>query len=278
MQERGTLGNTAFRLNFTISQGTLPQFRILFNGSSVAYTYNAQYQLIQTVAFNGQTAGANYSVEVYAWNYISTVYLADIFMVVTAMLNPQIRASTTVATFPGPILFEYTMDSGSEVTVSFSFGDSLNDVPVVCRNFGQYPMNQWNQCAGTNRTFRIPGTVTVIAEFSNAAGTVYKYLSVELRTSVRGMEVRTTLEIPGRACSAGFVDNRAIASFRMQAINGSIKPASNAQVMIIPDTINKPNAFIGPFNLTIDYFTTPASSSSGLSVIYNAIGKLTNSP
>jgi hypothetical protein len=273
LQQYGVIKNTNYRLNFTIAQGTAPQFRVLVNGAQVNYTYNQQNNLIQTILFNGQSSSMNFTVEIYAWNYLSSVYLANIFSIVSLIVNPQIRASTTSTNFPGPIFFEYTMESGSDLQISFSFGDTLVDNPVQCQYNGNYPTNVWSSCSGTNHTFAIPGTITVIVAFSNAISTVYKFLNVTLSTSVNPIQVATTLQLPSIQCSAGYVDNRAIASFVIQAANATVKPSSNAQVLIIPDAINYPTVTQGPFQLTLDYFSVPATSTNGLNVIYSAIGK-----
>jgi hypothetical protein len=91
---------------------------------------------------------------------------------------------------------------------------------------------------------------------------------------VNPIEITTTLQLPSTQCSAAFIDTRAIASFVIQSTNATDKPASNAQVYIIPDSINQPTVKQGPFQLTLNYFTVPAMTSSGLNVIYNSIGKI----
>ena len=273
LQQHGINKNTDYRLNFTIAQGSYPQFRVLINGTQVSYTYSSQYNLIQTIAFNGQPSGFNLSVEIYAWNYLSSSYLADAFSVVSPIVNPRVQSSVMNTSFPGPILFQYTMDSGSETQVTFSFGDTLVDNPVVCRLSGDYPANQWSQCAGTNHTFQIPGTITIIVGFSNAISTVYKYITVTLTTSVQPIQVITSLQVASQQCSAAFIDTRAVASFMIQSMNASSKPASNAQVIIIPDAINQPSVSQGPFQLNLDYFASPSVTSTGLNVIYTSTGK-----
>ncbi|UJR27333.1 hypothetical protein I4U23_008626 [Adineta vaga] len=275
LQQRGVVKNSNFRLNFTIAQGTGPFFRIFFNGTQLNYTYDDQYNLVQTSLISGQTQSTNYTIEIYAWNYISSVNLTDIFTVVSPIGNAQIRASQNSTVFPGPIAFEYTVESGSNIMVTFSFGDTLINNPVVCEYGGDYPVNVWSSCSGLNHTFEIPGTITITAAFTNAIGTVYKYISVILSTSVKSIVLSTILQLPSTQCSAGFADTRGIASFIIQAANTSIKPASNAQVMIIPDAINQPSDIRGPFSLTLNYFTSPATSSSGLDVIYSAAGNYT---
>lgn len=213
------------------------------------------------------------SVEIYAWNRLSSSYLLDSFSVLSPIVNPQVQSSAVSGSFPGPILFEYTMQSGSDVQITFSFGDTLIDNPVVCQFTGDYPADQWSRCAGTNHTFQIPGTITVIVAFSNAISTVYKYITVTLTTSVQPIEVRTGLQLPSQQCSAAFIDNRGVASFMIQSKNVSAKPASNARVTIIPDAINQPTVSQGPFQLNLDYFASPAVTSSGLNVIYTSPGK-----
>lgn len=260
-------------MNFTIAQGTAPQFRVLINGVQVNHTYDEQYKLVQTTTFPGQSTPMNYTAEIYAWNYISSSYVSNIFTIDSSIVNPQIRASTTQISFPGPILFEYTMESGSNVQISFSFGDTLADTPVVCNYAGDYPSNTWNSCSGTNHIFEIPGTITIIVGFTNAIGTIYKYLTVTLSTSVKSIQAVTSLQLGSYQCSAAYVDNRAIASFKIQALNATVKPASNAQVLIIPDMINYPSVTQGPFQLTLNYFAVPAVTSSGLNVIYSSPGK-----
>ena len=274
LQEHGTTKNTNYRLNFSLAQGTAPQFRILINGAQVNYTYNALLNLAQTVSFPGQSSAFNYSVEVYAWNYLSSIYIIDTFALVTPIVNPQVRASTVSTVFPGPILFEYYVEAGSGLSVAFSFGDTLANIPVVCTYSGEYPSNVWSQCAGTNHVFQIPGTITVVVAFSNAFNTIYQYLSVALTTSVNPIEVRTSLQLPSQPCLAAFVDNRAVASFFIQAQNSLVKPASDAQVLIIPDAINQPTVSQGPFRVTMNYFAMPSMSTSGLNVIYTAPGKI----
>ena len=273
LQQRGTIKDSNYRLNFTIAQGSSPEFRILFNGTQVGYTFYAQYGLIQTVAFSGQSSASNFTVEIYAWNYLSSVYLTDSFSVLSPVVNPQIRASTTSATFPGPISFEYSMDSGSNVIIVFSFGDSLIDNSITCINTGDFPANLWARCAGTNHTFLIPGTITVIVSFTNSISTIYKYLTIALITPVSPIEVRTVLQLSSGPCSAGFIDNRAIASFIIQGQNSFVKPAANAQVVIYPDIINRPTISQGPFQLTMNYFASPASTTNGLNVMYSATGR-----
>lgn len=196
------------------------------------------------------------------------------FSIVSLVVNPQIRASTTSTLFPGPILFEYTMDSGSNVQISFSFGDTSADNPVICQYVGDYPANVWSSCSGTNHTFEIPGTITIIVAFTNAISTVYKYLTVKLETSVNPIEVATSLQLLSSQCSAAFIDNRAIASFIIRSKNSTAKPASNAQVIIIPDSINHPTVTQGPFDLTLNYFASPATTISGLNVIYTSTGNI----
>jgi hypothetical protein len=164
------------------------------------------------------------------------------------------------------------MDSGSNIDILFSFGDTLADTPVVCQYIGNYPLGVWSSCSGTNHTFQIPGTRTIIATFTNAISTVYKYLTVTLTTSVNPIEVTTGLQLLSSQCAAAFIDDRAIASFIIQAKNSTAKPASNAQVIIIPDAINNPTVTQGPFDLTFDYFASPAATSSGLNVIYTSTG------
>ena len=274
LRERGTTKNTNYRLNFTLSQGTAPQFRILINGAQVNYTYNALLNLAQTVSFPGQSSAFNYSVEVYAWNYLSSSYAVDTFSLVTPIVNPQVRASTVSTAFPGPILFEYSVESGSSLSVAFSFGDTLANVPVVCTYSGEYPSNVWNQCTGTNRVFQIPGTITVVVAFSNAYNTIYQYVSIALTTSINPIEVRTSLQLSSQPCLAAYIDNRAIASFVIQAQNSMVKPASDAQVLIIPDAINQPTVTQGPFKVTMNYFASPSMSSSGLNVIYTSPGEI----
>ena len=254
LQQLGVSKNTNFRLNFTIAQGTAPQFRVLINGTAVNFTYDALYQLVQTSSFNGQSSSANYTVEIYAWNYISSSYISDIFSIVSPIVNPQIRASITSTSFPGPILFEYTMESGANIEVSFSFGDTLADNPIQCVYNGDFPTNVWTSCAGTNHIFEIPGTLTITVAFTNAIGTVYKYLTVTLTTSVKAIEVATTMQLPLSQCAAAYVDNRAIASFILRGVNSTVKPASNAQVLIIPDSLNHPTVTQGPVQLTLNYF------------------------
>lgn len=273
MQQRGVIRNTNFRLNFTIAQGTAPQFRILINGAQVNHTYDEQYNLVQTNSFPGQATSMNYSVQIYAWNHISSSYISDIFSIDTTIANPDVRASTTNILFPGPILFEYTMETGSNVKISFSFGDTLADNPVVCNHAGDYPLNTWSSCSGTNRVFEIPGTITIIVAFTNSIDTIYKYLTVTLSTSVRPIEVATNLQLGSYQCAAAYVDNRAIASFIIRALNNTAKPASNAEVLIIPDSVNAPSVTQGPFQLTMNYFAMPAVSTSGLNVIYSSPGE-----
>lgn len=272
LQQRGAIRSSNYRLNFTIAQGTSPQFRILFNGTQVGYTYYEQFGLIQTHPLSDQSGASNYTVEIYAWNFLSSAYLLDTFSVQSPIVNPLIRASTINTVFPGPIAFEYTMQSGSDVNVVFSFGDTLIDSPVSCPHAGEFPANQWASCSGTNRTFLIPGTITVIVAFSNAISTIYKYLTVILITPVSPIEVRTTLQLPSRPCSAAFVDSRAIASFVIQGQNNTVKPAANAQVMVFPDIINQPTLSQGPFQLTMNYFAAPAATTNGLNVMYRAPG------
>ena len=273
LQQRGVIKNTNFRLNITIAQGTAPQFRVLIDGAQVNYTYDVQYNLVQTNSFPGQSASMNYSVQIYAWNYISSSYVNEMFSIDSTIVNPDVRASTTNTLFPGPILFEYTMQSGSNVQVSFSFGDTLANNPVVCNHGGDYPTNTWNSCSGTNHAFEIPGTITIIVAFTNSIGTVYKYLTVTLSTSVKPIEVATNLQLGSYQCAAAYVDNRAIASFIIRALNNTVKPASNAEVLIIPDVINSPSVTQGPFQLTVNYFAMPAVTTSGLNVIYSSPGK-----
>lgn len=165
------------------------------------------------------------------------------------------------------------MDSGSNVNVIFSFGDSLIDTSVTCQNPGDFPANQWTQCSGTTHTFLIPGTITVIASFTNSISTIYKYLTVTLITSVSPIEVRTNLQLLSGPCSAAFVENRAITSFVIQGSNNTVKPAANAQVMIFPDILNRPTFSQGPFQLTMNYFSTPAATTNGLNVMYSAPGR-----
>jgi hypothetical protein len=165
------------------------------------------------------------------------------------------------------------MDAGSDIQVSFSFGDTLVNNPVQCQYSGNYPANAWSSCSGTNHTFAIPGTITIIVAFSNAVGTIYKFLNVTLSTSVNPIQVATTLQLSSIQCAAAYVDNRAIASFVIEATNATVKPASNAQVLVIPDAIHYPTVTQGPFQVTLDYFAAPASTTSGLNVIYSAPGK-----
>ncbi|CAF3607443.1 unnamed protein product [Adineta steineri] len=275
LQQHGVVKNVSFRLNITIAQGTSPLFRILFNGVQVNYTYDPTYNLVQTTSFNGQGGATNYSVDIYAWNYLSSVYVSDTFYVVSLITNPQIRASTTSTLYPGPIVFEYTMDSGSSTNVTFTFSDTLITIPVTCLYSGDYPGGVWSGCTGTNHTFAIPGTLTVLASFTNAISTAYKYITITLSTSVKALQLSTLLQLNSGQCAAAFVDNRAVASFIIQAANATVKPASNAQVLIIPDAVNQPGVTLGPFALTLDYFSTPAIASSGLDVIYTATGNYT---
>ncbi|CAF4570593.1 unnamed protein product [Rotaria sp. Silwood1] len=275
LQQNGVAKNTNYRLNFTIAQGTAPQFQIIVNGAQVNYTYNEQYNLVQTDYFPGQLSSMNYTVEIYAWNYLSSSYLSNIFSIVSPIVNPQIRSSVMNTSFPGPILFEYTMESGSDIDILFSFGDILTNNSVICQYYGDYPTNIWNYCQNTNHTFQIPGTLTIIVAFTNAISTVYKYLTVTLTTSVNPIEVVTNLQIPSSQCVAAFIDNRAIASFVIQSTNGISKPASNAQLIIIPDSINQPTVTQGPFQLTFNYFASPAITSNGLNVIYTSLGNYT---
>jgi len=165
------------------------------------------------------------------------------------------------------------MDSGSNINIDFSFGDTITNNPVQCQYIGDYIPNIWSSCSGTNHTFAIPGTITIIAAFTNAIGTVYKYITVTLTTSVNPIQVATTLQLLSSQCSAAFIDNRAVASFIIQASNTTVKPASNAQVIIIPDSINQPTVTQGPFDITLNYFATPAVTSNGLNVIYTSVGK-----
>jgi hypothetical protein len=260
-------------LNFTIAQGTSPQFRVLFNGTQVNYTYNAQYNLVQTTTFPGLPSAINYTAEIYAWNYISSSYVSDSFSIVSPIVNPQIRSSTTQIQFPGPISFEYSMTSGSFVDVAFFFGDTLTDDPVTCSYIGDYPSNAWSLCTGTNHTFEIPGTITIIAGFTNAIGTIYKYLTVTLTASVKPIEVITSLQVSPYQCLAAYVDNRAIASFVIQSSNITAKPAPNAQVIVIPDFLNQPSVTQGPFQISLDYFASPAGTTNGLNIIYTSPGK-----
>ncbi|CAF3507643.1 unnamed protein product [Rotaria sordida] len=275
LQQRGIGKNTNFRLNFTIAQGTAPQFRIIVNGIQVNYTYNEQYNLVQTDYFPGQSSSINYTVEAYAWNYISSSYISNIFAIVSPIINPQIRSSVINTYFPGPILFEYTMESGSNIDILFSFGDTITNNPVLCQYYGDYPTNVWNYCPNTNHTFEIPGTLTIVVAFTNPISTVYKYLTITLTTSVNPIEVLTNLQTSASQCAAAFVDNRAIASFIIRSTNTISKPASNAQLIIIPDSINQPTIKRGPFQLTFNYFASPAITSSGLDVIYTALGNYT---
>lgn len=166
------------------------------------------------------------------------------------------------------------MDSGSNVEIAFSFGDTLADNPMICQYYGDYPPGIWSSCSGTNHTFLIPGTITIIVTFTNAISTVYKYLTVKLETSVKLIQVATNLQLLSSQCSAAYIDNRAIASFIIQASNTTVKPASNAQVMIIPDSINYPNVVQGPFQLTFNYFASPAVTTNGLNVIYTSTGNI----
>ncbi|CAF1178747.1 unnamed protein product [Adineta steineri] len=272
LQQRGVVKDTSFRINITFTQGTSPQFRILIDGAQVNYTYNTQNNLIQTTPFSGSSGSTNYSVDIYAWNYISSVYVSDTFYVVSLITNPQIRASTTNILFPGPILFEYTMDSGSNTNVTFTFSDTVLNSPVTCLYSGDYITGVWSSCSGTNHTFAIPGTLTIVATFTNAVSTAIKYLTVTLSTSVKNIQLSTLLQLNSGQCAAAFVDTRAIASFIVTASSTTVKPASNAQVLIIPDAVNQPNVTLGPFSLTMDYFSSPAVSSSGLNVIYSAPG------
>jgi hypothetical protein len=260
-------------LNITISQGTSPQFRILVNGVQVNYTYNALYYLAQTNSISSQSSATNYTIQIYAWNYVSSVYISDVFSIVSAISNPQISASTTNTLFPGPIVFQYTMDSGSNVNVTFSFGDTLINNPVSCLYSGDYPSGVWSGCSGTNHTFAIPGTMTVIVSFTNAISTVYKYLTVTLSTSVSSIVIGTSLQLLSSQCSAAFIGSRATASFIIQAANTTVKPASNPQVLIIPDLINQPTVTQGPFQLTFNYFNSPAATTNGLNIIYSSVGK-----
>ncbi|CAF4157649.1 unnamed protein product [Rotaria sp. Silwood2] len=275
LQQHGVAKNTNFRLNFTIAQGTSPQFQIIVNGTQVNYTYYEQYNLVQTDYFPGQSSPINYIVEIYAWNYVSSSYISNIFTIVSPIVNPQIRSSIMTTSFPGPILFEYTMDSGSDLDILFSFGDTLTNDPIICQYNGDYPTNVWNYCQNTNHTFQIPGTLTIIVAFTNAISTIYKYLTVTLSTSVNPIEVVTNLQIPSSQCVAAFIDNRAIASFLIRATNRISKPASNAQLIIIPDSVNQPTITQGPFQLTFDYFTSPSITTNGLNIIYTSLGNYT---
>ncbi|CAM4771183.1 unnamed protein product [Rotaria magnacalcarata] len=275
LQEHGIPKNTKFCLNFTIAQGTAPKFRIIVNGTQINYTYNAQYNLVQTVEFPAQSASATFRVEIYAWNYLSSSYVSDVFSIVTPILNPQIRSSIGRTSFPGPILFEYTMYSGANINILFYFGDTISNDPITCQFAGEYIANVWNSCPNTNHTFAIPGTLTVIVAFTNAINTIYEYLTVTLSTSVTPIEPVTSLQIPSSKCAAAYTENRAIASFVIQSLNLALKPASGAQVTIIPDSINQPTVTQGPFQLTMNYFVSPAVSSNGLNVIYNLPGAYT---
>jgi hypothetical protein len=273
LQQHGITKNTAYRLNVSISQGTAVQFRILINGIPINYTYDESNKLVQTNLLNGQAAGYNSTVEVYAWNHLSSTYLLDTFAVVAPIINPQIRASTTNIAFPGPIMFEYSMESGSDITIGISFGDTTTDNSISCHYNGDYPTNQWTSCLAMNHTFLIPGTITVIVTFSNAISATHKYLTVTLTTSVNPIQVRTILQLPSQACSVAFIDNIGIASFMIEGTNISAKPASNAQVLIVPDAINRPTFTQGPFALGMDYFSTPSVTSSGLNILYTSPGK-----
>jgi hypothetical protein len=166
------------------------------------------------------------------------------------------------------------MEAGSNVIISFSFHDTFADNPIQCQYSGDYPSNIWNSCSGTNHTFLIPGTIKIVVAFTNAINTIYKYLTVTLTTSVNPIIVETSLQLSSSQCSAAYVDNRAIASFIISAKNTTAKPASNAQVIIVPDSINNPTITQGPFQLTFNYFATPAITSSGLNVIYTSTGKI----
>lgn len=273
MQQTGVVQNTDFRLNFTIAEGTAPYFRVLVSGVEVNFTYYQQYNLVQTVSFAGQASLINYTVEIYAWNYISSAYSIDTFSVVSPIVNPQIRASITSTSFPGPILFEYTMDSGSNIEIAFSFDDTLEDNTQSCYFAGDYPSQTWKSCANSNHTFAIPGTITILAAFKNAATRIYKYLTVTLTASVNPLELITDLQFGSYSCIAAYVDNRAVASFLLQAANPTAKPASNAEVIIYPDIINHPTTRQGPFQISFNYFASPAVTSNGLNVLYNSLGK-----
>jgi hypothetical protein len=189
LQEKGAYKNTDFRLNFTIEQGSVPQFRVLLNGVVLSYTYDAQLRILKTSLLTGYSTTQNLSVEIHAWNQLSSVSLFDSFQITSPIVNPQIRVSTSTTGFPGPILFEYTMDSGSDVQISFNFGDTLPDVPVMCRYSGDYPINLWSSCPGSNRAFSIPGTLTVIVIFSNSINSVIRYTTVTLTSSIEPIEV-----------------------------------------------------------------------------------------
>ncbi|CAM2704890.1 unnamed protein product [Rotaria socialis] len=275
LQEQGISKNRNFRLNFTITQGTAPKFRILVNGTQINYTYNARYNLVQTDELPAQSLSVIFKVEIYAWNYLSSSYVSDVFSIVSPIVNPQIRSSIGNTLFPGPILFEYTMYSGENINVVFYFGDTMFDDPITCHFAGNYIANVWNSCPDTNHTFVIPGTLTVIVAFTNEINTIYRYLTVTLSTSITPIEPVTILQIPSSKCVAPYVENRAIASFMIQSLSLTLKPASNAQVTIIPDSINQPTVTQGPFQLTMNYFASPAASSNGLNVVYKLPGAYT---
>ena len=263
-------------MNFTITQGTSPQFRILVNGTQVHYTYNESKYLIQTNYLNGHSFSMDYTVEIYAWNHISSSYVVDTFSILIPITNPQIRSSTVDTIFPGPILFEYTMESGTNVNISFLFSDTSANNTATCQYIGDYPTNVWNHCQGTNHTFEIPGAITVIVAFTNSISTIHRYLTVKLTTSVNPIEVRTDIQLSSSRCVAAFTDNRAVASFFIQSSNITAKPAANAQYIIIPDSISQPTVTQGPFPLILDYFSSPATTSNGMNVIYPSTGKKSN--
>lgn len=273
MQQRGVPKNTNYRINFTIDQGTAPQFRVLVSGVDVNFTYIEQYNLIQTIPFPGQSTPANFTVEIYAWNALSSSYVSDTFSIVSPIVNPRVRSSVQTTSFPGPILFEYTMDSGANIDILFYFADTIANTPLSCRQTGDYPSNVWNSCPNSNHTFQIPGTLTIIVAFTNAIDTEYKYLTVRLSTPVNSIEAVTSLQIASYKCAAAYIEGLAIASFVIRASNQIAKPATDAQVIVIPDVINKPSVSMGPFQLTMNYFASPPSSSNGLNVLYRSPGK-----
>ncbi|CAF0742236.1 unnamed protein product [Didymodactylos carnosus] len=171
------------------------------------------------------------------------------------------------------------MDSGSNVDITFYYGDVKSDdisTSTTCYYAGDYPTGRpLNQCTPSSHIFLKPGNITVITKFSNPLNTIYRYTTIVVTTSVNPIQVVTSIgSVVASSCIAAYVNNLALANFVIQSQDLTSKPASNAYVIITPDS-TQPNQTQGPYSLTMDYDSSPARSVSGLTILYSQLGNYT---
>jgi hypothetical protein len=249
----------SFIIPFQLIAGTNVQFRVIFNGTSLNYTYSNS-NLTGYVTIGKKPVGT-YLVTISAWNLVSnnTIYAQD-FYVEQPIDNATISSNQSFFIFgTDSPTWVINMANGSNVQLQIDFGDSN----LLLYN----KTGLWSAPYNVSHTYRTPGVYNVVMHASNRISNTVASISTIVISRVDGLMVQL-LTMPIYSQSFGY----ATVFFQFSCDNTTYA-GSDSNVTIYP-YLNQTTS-VGPLPLNMDYSQSPFVSTTTLSNKYTETGNFT---